>query len=142
MYFGLHGPPGPLVLLVFQEKGPYLRGSRARSSAVEHLTFNQVVVGSIPTGLTIRIKVLGQKSLLVGTAGKHGVSKWQRRGRPIRFHKVSVTDAHGKEFVGEYYTQRSMVYVRYGGRQKATQIGGSPASSIARLLLGELVAGK
>lgn len=26
---------------------------RARSSAVEHLTFNQVVVGSIPTGLTI-----------------------------------------------------------------------------------------
>jgi hypothetical protein len=25
---------------------------RARSSAVEHLTFNQVVVGSIPTGLT------------------------------------------------------------------------------------------
>jgi hypothetical protein len=29
---------------------------RARSSAVEHLTFNQVVVGSIPTGLTIDTK--------------------------------------------------------------------------------------
>ena len=28
------------------------RRRRARSSAVEHLTFNQVVVGSIPTGLT------------------------------------------------------------------------------------------
>jgi hypothetical protein len=30
------------------------RRRRARSSAVEHLTFNQVVVGSIPTGLTIK----------------------------------------------------------------------------------------
>ena len=49
---GLHGVPRTLVSLVFQQKGPYLRGSRARSSAVEHLTFNQVVVGSIPTGLT------------------------------------------------------------------------------------------
>src|SRR5262245_57972198 len=28
----------------------------ARSSAVEHLTFNQVVVGSIPTGLTTKAK--------------------------------------------------------------------------------------
>ena len=42
----------PLVSLVFQRKGPYLPAFRARSSAVEHLTFNQVVVGSIPTGLT------------------------------------------------------------------------------------------
>ena len=41
-----------LVLLVFQVKGPYLPAFGARSSAVEHLTFNQVVVGSIPTGLT------------------------------------------------------------------------------------------
>jgi hypothetical protein len=31
---------------------------RARSSAVEHLTFNQVVVGSIPTGLTSKINSL------------------------------------------------------------------------------------
>ena len=30
----------------------------ARSSAVEHLTFNQVVVGSIPTGLTSIINML------------------------------------------------------------------------------------
>src|SRR5947209_19931540 len=33
----------------------------ARSSAVEHLTFNQVVVGSIPTGLTNKIKYLAVK---------------------------------------------------------------------------------
>jgi hypothetical protein len=52
------GLPGPssrtLVSLVFLREGPYLPASRARSSAVEHLTFNQVVVGSIPTGLTTR----------------------------------------------------------------------------------------
>ena len=45
-----------LVLLVFQVKGPYLPAFGARSSAVEHLTFNQVVVGSIPTGLTNKFR--------------------------------------------------------------------------------------
>src|SRR5581483_2900125 len=42
-------------LLVALTRG---RARRARSSAVEHLTFNQVVVGSIPTGLTIDFKNL------------------------------------------------------------------------------------
>ena len=37
------GSPVPIGCLALE---------RARSSAVEHLTFNQVVVGSIPTGLT------------------------------------------------------------------------------------------
>ena len=35
---------------------------RARSSVVEHLTFNQRVVGSIPTGLTKEIRDLAQTS--------------------------------------------------------------------------------
>jgi hypothetical protein len=51
---------------------------------------------------------------------------------------VSITK-DGKEFEGEYYTKRGVVYVRYGSRRKATQVGGSPASSIARHLLRELV---
>ena len=33
--------------------GPYTRPGRARSSVVEHLTFNQRVGGSFPPGLTI-----------------------------------------------------------------------------------------
>ena len=50
--------------LVFQRKGPYLPAFRARSSAVEHLTFNQVVVGSIPTGLTKCFQTVSAKSTL------------------------------------------------------------------------------
>ena len=41
--------PGPC----FEQRSSVFTDLRARSSAVEHLTFNQVVVGSIPTGLTI-----------------------------------------------------------------------------------------
>ena len=63
-----------LVLLVFQVKGPYLPAFGARSSAVEHLTFNQVVVGSIPTGLTIKIKELSENIWVAMAVGKHGVS--------------------------------------------------------------------
>jgi hypothetical protein len=44
-------PSGTLILFCRKEMSIY-GASRARSSAVEHLTFNQVVVGSIPTGLT------------------------------------------------------------------------------------------
>jgi hypothetical protein len=40
--------PGPCFVV----RHPVITMLRARSSAVEHLTFNQVVVGSIPTGLT------------------------------------------------------------------------------------------
>ena len=41
--------------------GPLPFGQRARSSAVEHLTFNQRVDGSIPSGLT---KLLGRDELI------------------------------------------------------------------------------
>jgi hypothetical protein len=34
-----------------------IRATRARSSVVEQLAFNQLVVGSIPTGLTILKKI-------------------------------------------------------------------------------------
>ena len=47
--------------LVFGPDRKYLPAFRARSSAVEHLTFNQVVVGSIPTGLTRNSKGLTEK---------------------------------------------------------------------------------
>jgi hypothetical protein len=40
---------------------------RARSSAVEHLTFNQVVVGSIPTGLTIGFAIEFFDNVRAGT---------------------------------------------------------------------------
>jgi hypothetical protein len=37
---------------------PYMLALRARSSGVEHLTFNQRVVGSKPTGLANNINLL------------------------------------------------------------------------------------
>jgi hypothetical protein len=79
--FRLARSPRNLVLLVFQEKGPYLRGSRARSSAVEHLTFNQVVVGSIPTGLTRLISK--RNSGLCGSDFRPAMAcpRGQRRGQ-------------------------------------------------------------
>ena len=39
----------------------------ARSSAVEHLTFNQRVVGSIPTGLTMLFNELSAAAMLILT---------------------------------------------------------------------------
>ena len=48
------GPPH----FIWAPRGEEARGAepeRARSSAVEHLTFNQRVVGSIPTRVTITI---------------------------------------------------------------------------------------
>jgi hypothetical protein len=38
-----------------------------------------------------------------------------------------------------YYVQGSCVYVQYEGGTKATQVGGSPAEWLAKLLLSELV---
>ena len=43
--------PGRTALIIYNVR-PILRRIRARSSAVEHLTFNQRVSGSIPDGLT------------------------------------------------------------------------------------------
>ena len=38
-----------------KQTGRHAQPSRARSSVVEQLAFNQLVVGSIPTGLTRRL---------------------------------------------------------------------------------------
>ena len=51
--------------------------------------------------------------------------------------KVSITK-DGKQFEGEYHTNRGAVIVRYGGRQKSATFGAS-ALVMARLLLRELV---
>jgi hypothetical protein len=42
------------------------------------------------------------------------------------------------EIAGEYEVDDGMVTVFYSGREKSTQVGGSPPDVIARLLLGEL----
>src|SRR5438067_10327287 len=52
----------------------------ARSSAVEHLTFNQVVVGSIPTGLTIKINMFSIRTAsIMRLPGTFPVRRPQRR---------------------------------------------------------------
>ena len=59
------------------------------------------------------------------------------RSSPVRKIKVTVDGAVHK---GSYYTHGSMVYAHSdAGGKKSTQIGGSPAESIAELLLSELV---
>jgi len=45
----------------------------------------------------------------------------------------------GITYTGTYYFKSSLVCVQYGAGSKATQLGGSTAESIARLLLSELV---
>jgi hypothetical protein len=57
------------LTLVFEQKHRYPQAFGARSSAVEHLTFNQRVVGSIPTGLTNKIKKL-DRSIKAGSGVK------------------------------------------------------------------------
>jgi len=46
---------------------------------------------------------------------------------PMRRLKVGITSEDGKEFEGEYYTQRGKVIVHYGSRRKSTQPGASAA---------------
>ena len=101
---------------------------------IETRPFNQVVVGSIPTGLTRKINELGQNQCSTTGPGKHGVSM---ANEPIRRLKVNLTK-DGKEFEGEYYTERGLVIVHYGGRRKSTQQGAS-AENTARMLLRELI---
>ena len=45
----------------------------------------------------------------------------------MRRLKVGITSEDGKEFEGEYYTQRGKVIVHYGSRRKSTQPGASAA---------------
>jgi hypothetical protein len=58
--------------------------------------------------------------------------------RPSSVKPVTVTIDRVTHY-GTYYVQDSLVYVQYGTARKETQVGGSPAESIAQLLLSELV---
>jgi hypothetical protein len=44
-----------------------------------------------------------------------------------------------KHFLGRYAVKDGIITVRYGEREKVTQIGGAPSPSLARALLTELV---
>jgi hypothetical protein len=57
---------------------------------------------------------------------------------PFPVRKITV-EIDGVTHEGTYYVQSSLVYVQYATGKKATQVGGSPAKSIAKLLLSELV---
>ena len=46
---------------------------------VEHLTFNQVVVGSIPTGLTTRDSIPGMAAMGTRDVGVRSVNPWLLR---------------------------------------------------------------
>ena len=48
----------------------------------------------------------------------------------------------GKNYTGSYTILEGKITVKYGGRQKATQLGASASSpdSLARTVLGEMIA--
>jgi hypothetical protein len=58
------------------------------------------------------------------------------RSSPV--YKLTVT-VDGVDYEGTYYTHDMMVYVQYGTGRQETQIGGTPAESMAQMLLLELV---
>jgi hypothetical protein len=58
--------------------------------------------------------------------------------RPASVHNVTVT-IDGVTHQGTYYVQGPLVYVQCDAGTKATQVGRSPPSAIAKLLLSELV---
>ena len=58
------------------------------------------------------------------------------RSSPVSNITITID---GVTHSGTYYTHGSMVYVQYGTARKETQIGGSPAEFIAKLLLSEMV---
>jgi len=46
----------------------------------------------------------------------------------------------GKRHVGRFTVKGRLVTLNYGARSMTTQVGGSPAKTIARVMLRELVA--
>ena len=76
---------------------------RARSSAVEHLTFNQVVVGSIPTGLTIKYRDI---NCLIDRQGR--LAAWSTRLCPsaIRHGPSAIRHAGKLTTVGTWHGNR------------------------------------
>lgn len=55
--------------------------------------------------------------------------------------RTILLERDGKNYSGSYTIQERMITVKYGGRQKATQLGGSASSpdSQARIVLGEMI---
>jgi hypothetical protein len=53
--------------------------------------------------------------------------------------KALEIEIDGKPYLGRYAVEGGTITVRYGEREKVTQIGGAPNLSIARALLNELV---
>lgn len=60
-------------------------------------------------------------------------NEWMSPRKPISVEIGGV--AHH----GHFETERGMIRVDYEGSSKATQIGGSPPKTLARLILSELV---
>jgi hypothetical protein len=60
------------------------------------------------------------------------------RPRPTSVHEVTVT-LDGVTHKGTYYVQDSLVHVQCDAGTKKTQLGGTPAETIAKLLMSELV---
>ena len=51
-----------------------------------------------------------------------------------------TVEIDGRDYTGSYAVQDEMLHVHFNDLKKVTQIGGSHAPSLARLLLRELVA--
>ena len=51
---------------------------------------------------------------------------------------IEITTVDGSTIDGHFAESGGMVHVTYAGHSKSTQVGGSPADSIAKMLLREL----
>ena len=60
------------------------------------------------------------------------------RKKPVQWHEITIEDK-GKTFQAYFYVERGIVTVVSCFGQKSTQIGSSPAESIARIMLRELI---
>ena len=94
----------------------------ARSSAVEHLTFNQRVVGSIPTGLTSVFKYLVTGSIRITSAGNHWATTTKCVGAlgDARFCVVIQRDKRG-HVVGAVRHGRCLNDTGAGNKQNNNQ---------------------
>lgn len=58
--------------------------------------------------------------------------------RNVDSREVSI-ERDGKTFTGHYEVTKGIITVTYGWKSKTTQVGGTPAEILARILLSELV---
>jgi hypothetical protein len=60
-------------------------------------------------------------------------------GHAVRSSTITI-ERDGKTYRGEYRVEKGMMEVTTAaGGRKRTQLGGTPAEALARLLLGELI---